>query len=135
MARVLIPLALLLIAFWIFSIVDCALQPPTRHRGVSKPVWLLIVILLPVIGGALWFIVGRSAPSAAAQGTRAPDDDPEFLGRIGTVSDQDERIRRLEAELAALDDEADDPPPHDPHVPRPHDGSRDGDDDQSSTRG
>ena len=40
----------------------------------------------------------------------APDDDPEFLGRIGPFSDQDERIRRLEEELALLDAEADDPP-------------------------
>ena len=39
----------------------------------------------------------------------APDDDPEFLGRIGTVSDQDERIRRLEEELAQLDAEDEDP--------------------------
>lgn len=130
MARVLIPLALVLIAFWVFSIVDCALQPPTRHRGVSKPVWLLIVVLLPVIGGVLWLIVGRSRPSATPA-YRAPDDNPDFLGRIGAVSDQDERIRRLEEELAALDAEADDPP-----VDRPHDVSGDGDtDEQTGPRG
>lgn len=109
MARVLIPLALLLIAFWVFSIVDCALQPPTRHRGVSKPVWLLIVILFPVVGGILWLAVGRTKPRTPPV-FRAPDDNPDFLGRIGTISDQDERIRRLEEELAALDAEADDPP-------------------------
>lgn len=109
MARVLLPLALLLIAFWVFSIVDCALQPPTRHRGVSKPVWLLIVIVFPVVGGILWFVIGRSKPRTAPV-FRAPDDNPDFLGRIGSISDQDERIRRLEEELAALDAEADDPP-------------------------
>ncbi len=108
MVRVLLPLALLLIAFWVYSIVDCALQPPTRHRGVSKPVWLLIVALLPVVGGILWLVVGRSRPRAQPA-FRAPDDNPEFLGRIGSISDQDERIRRLEEELAALDSEDDDP--------------------------
>lgn len=108
MVRFLLPVALLLIAFWVYSIVDCALQPPTRHRGVSKPVWLLIVILLPVLGGILWFIVGRGRPRAKPA-FRAPDDNPDFLGRIGSISDQDERIRRLEEELAALDAE-DDPP-------------------------
>lgn len=134
MARVLIPLALLLIAFWVFSIVDCALQSPTRHRGVSKPAWILIVVLLPVVGGALWFVIGRSRP-VTVNGHRAPDDDPEFLGRLGSFSDQDERIRRLEAELAALDAEADDPPqpgPQDPPVPRPRDRSADGDTDDRS---
>ena len=110
MVRVLLPLALLLIAFWVYSIVDCALQPPTRHRGVSKPVWLLIVVLLPILGGVMWFVVGRSRPQRQT-GFRAPDDNPDFLGSLRGVSiaDQDERIRRLEAELAALD--ADGPAP------------------------
>ena len=86
--RILLPAVLLLIAFWVYSIVDCALLPPTRHRGVSKPVWLLIVVLLPVLGGILWFIVGRgrARPPVIPQ---APDDDPAFLGTIGSISDQD----------------------------------------------
>ncbi len=109
MARVYLILALLLAAFWVYSIVDCALQPPTRHRGVSKPIWLLIVVLLPVVGGLLWFVIGRSRRSASRVMFQAPDDNPEFLGRIGSVSDQDERIRRLEEELAALDAEDVDP--------------------------
>ncbi|MFT3797200.1 PLD nuclease N-terminal domain-containing protein [Microbacterium sp.] len=107
MVRVLLPLALLLIAFWVYSIVDCALQPVTRHRGVGKPMWMLIVIVLPVVGGVLWWAVGRTRPRQQPV-FRAPDDNPEFLGRIGAISDQDERIRRLEEELAALDSEADD---------------------------
>lgn len=141
MARVFIPLALVLIAFWVFTIVDCALQPPTRHRGVSKPVWILIVVALPVIGGILWLVVGRTRRTAVPE-YRAPDDNPDFLGRIGSVSDQDERIRRLEEELAALDSEADDPPrdpplerPSDPPMDRPHDGSGDDTDEQTGPRG
>ena len=108
MPRVLLILGLVAIAFWVFTIVDCAVQPPMRHRGVSKPVWILIVVLIPVLGGILWLVVGRVRASAVST-RRAPDDDPEFLGRIGTISDQDERIRRLEEELAQLDSEADDP--------------------------
>ena len=106
--RILLPALLLLIAFWVYSIVDCALLPPTRHRGVSKPVWILIVVLLPVLGGILWFVVGRGRQRQAPV-YKAPDDDLEFLGSIGSISDQDERIRRLEAELAALDAEDADP--------------------------
>ena len=99
-----IPVALLLLAFWVYSIVDCALQPPVRHRGVSKASWMFIVILIPVLGGVLWFAIGRTRASAM-RAPRAPDDDLDFLGRIGSISDQDERIRRLEEELAALDAE------------------------------
>lgn len=104
MVRILLPALLLLIAFWVYSIVDCALLPPTRHRGVSKPIWLLIVVLLPVLGGILWFVVGRGRLRQQPVVT-APDDNPAFLGTIGSISDQNERIRRLEAELAALDAE------------------------------
>lgn len=108
MARGLLIVALVAAVFWVYTIVDCAVQPPSRHRGVSKPVWILIVVLLPVLGGVMWLVVGRTRKSAVVA-RRAPDDDPEFLGRIGTISDQDERIRRLEEELAQLDAEDDDP--------------------------
>src|SRR3546814_16569187 len=99
MARLLLILALVGTAFWVYSIVDCALQPPTRHRGVSKGAWIAIVVLLPVLGGLLWFVVGRGRASTAAA-RRAPDDDPEFLGSIGSLAAQDEPIRRPAAELA-----------------------------------
>ncbi|MFE7846284.1 PLD nuclease N-terminal domain-containing protein [Microbacterium sp. NPDC057407] len=108
MTRLLLILGLVAIALWVYTIVDCAVQPPNRHRGVSKPVWLFIVVLIPVLGGILWLVVGRVRKSAIAA-RRAPDDDPEFLGRLGTITDQDERIRRLEEELAQLDAEDDDP--------------------------
>jgi len=108
MPRVLLILALVATAFWVFTIVDCAVQPPDRHRGVSKPVWILIVALLPVLGGLLWLAVGRTRRSVIVA-RRAPDDDPEFLGSLGAITDQDERIRRLEEELAQLDAEDDDP--------------------------
>jgi uncharacterized small protein (DUF1192 family) len=130
-------------AFWVYSIVDCALQPATRHRGVNKTAWIFIVLLLPVLGGLLWFVIGRGRPSKATA-RRAPDDDPEFLGRIslGSITDQDERIRRLEEELAQLDAEADDPrppaaPASDAQTPgtTSADPSVDGDDDARGHRG
>ena len=124
MARILLIVALLLAVFWVYSIVDCAVQHPSRHRGVSKPMWLLIVIALPVLGGILWFAVGRTKRADIPR-PKAPDDDPEFLGRIGDIRDQDERIRRIEEELKALDADDDDPrwnnPPQPPQPPRPSD--------------
>lgn len=109
MARVLIVGGFLALVFWVFSIVDCAVQPATRHRGVPKGAWIAIVVLMPVLGGILWFALGRRrrGGQTAAQAV-APDDDPEFLRSLGN-SEQDERIRRLEEELARLDDETDGP--------------------------
>jgi len=107
MARFLIIGGFLAVVFWVYSIVDCAVQPATRHRGVSKTAWVFIVVLLPVIGGILWFTLGRlrrgAAPSKYVIG---PDDDPEALRRM-SKAEQDARIRELEAELARLDDDPD----------------------------
>lgn len=153
MPRVLLILALVATAFWVFTIVDCAVQPPTRHRGVSKPIWILLVVLLPVLGGLLWLTVGRMRKSQFTAKPVSPDDDPEFLGRLGAASDQDERIRRLEEELALLDAEDDDPrwapppivdPPAAPGTPAgtgatatpdPPARGADGDDDARGQRG
>lgn len=116
MARLLIVGGFLAAVFWVFSIVDCAVQPATRHRGVPKPVWLAIVILIPVIGGILWFVLGRRrANDKETIRLVAPDDDPAFLRRI-SKTEQDARIRRMEEELARLDDETDEPPAADPRA-------------------
>ena len=104
MARLVIPIVI--IAFMIFAIVDLLLTPPTRVRGVPKLVWAAIVILLPIVGGILWFWIGKES-SRAAEPPRMvhPDDDPTFLATIRRDEEQDERIRRLEQELADLDDD------------------------------
>ncbi|MCE0510160.1 MULTISPECIES: PLD nuclease N-terminal domain-containing protein [Microbacterium] len=114
MARLLIIGGFLAAVFWVFSIVDCAVQPATRHRGVPKAAWIAIVVLLPVIGGILWFVIGRRrANGSGARPVIAPDDDPAFLRSIDKT-EQDARIRRLEEELARLDEETDEPPASDP---------------------
>lgn len=137
MARFLIILGVAAVVFWVFSVVDCALQPATRHRGVSKGAWIVIVVVLPVLGGILWFVIGRSRPSPAVSGPVAPDDDPAFLGSIGSIADQDDRIRRIEDELAQLDAEDDSGHGTDDGSSKPDDGTRHhgGDDDPRGHRG
>lgn len=99
------------VAFVIYAIVDCAFAPAQRIRSLNKPLWILLILLLPVIGGVLWLLLGRGRKSgqSTTRRTVAPDDDPEFLGssrRPPSDLDRettDERIRRLEQELADLD--------------------------------
>jgi hypothetical protein len=94
----------------VFAVVDIAVIDRRRVRAFSKPLWVVIVLVVPFIGALLWFTIGRSWSSPAAQPrSMAPDDDPAFLNRVH-IEDQDERIRRLEQELADLDD---DPPAKD----------------------
>jgi hypothetical protein len=104
MVRLWIVLGVAAAVFYIYSVVDCALFDRSRVRGLPKPIWLLIVILFPIIGGILWFLIGRGRRRAAEQRLVAPDDDPEFLGKLKLDRDQEERIRQLEKELADLDD-------------------------------
>jgi hypothetical protein len=96
--------AVVAVAFTVYSLVDCAMTDRLRVRGPRKGVWLLIVLLLPVIGGALWFTIGRGRPTSGG-GRRpvAPDDDPAFLRRLARDADQEERIRKLEQQLSELD--------------------------------
>jgi Phospholipase_D-nuclease N-terminal len=113
MARLYAVLTFVDIAFMIFAFVDVLLTQDWRVRGVPKIVWLVIVLLLSPIGGILWFFVGKEPIDGPVKAPRrrevAPDDDPEFLARMRAKDDQDERIRKLEQELAELDDDQTDP--------------------------
>ncbi len=109
MPRILLGLAVVVVAVTIFAVVDSAMTRKERVRGISKALWILVILLFPVVGPILWFLIGKDRSSGAnAPGRRlGPDDDPEFLRRLGSEADQDERIRRLEQELADLDSDTD----------------------------
>jgi len=108
MTRIYAIIAIVNVAFLIFSLVDVILTPAWRVRGVPKIVWAAIVVIISPIGGILWFWIGKEPVDKAPPGRPVhPDDDPDFLARMNRDKEQDERIRRLEQELADLDD---DPP-------------------------
>ena len=91
------------VAFTLYALVDAAMTDGSRARGVSKPVWVVIVVLLPVIGGVLWFMIGKGQTPAAPR--VAPDDDPRFTGNRLSKDDLDDHMKDLEARLRELDDE------------------------------
>ncbi len=113
MARVFVPIFFVVVAAIVWSIVDIALIDARRVRGMPKAGWIVLVLLLPVVGSVLWFLLGRERLTAAgryaAMGTVAPDDDPAFLNQLNRDKEQQQRIRDLEERLAELDD--DDPKP------------------------
>lgn len=104
MARFIIVGVVVGVAFTLYSLVDAAMSDPRRARGVGKPIWVVLIVVLPVIGGALWFLIGRGRPQDP--GTQvAPDDDPSFTGNTLSQREVDRTLRDLEQQLAALDDE------------------------------
>lgn len=108
MARLAVILPVIAVALDIFSIIDIIRIEEHRVRGLPKFLWVAIVVLLPFIGVILWFTIGRARGDSGGQRrTLAPDDDPNFLRNLRRDEEAEERIRRLEQELAELDD---DPP-------------------------
>ena len=106
MSRLLFIGVIVVVVLSVYSLVDCAMLERARIRGLPRWAWLLVILFVPVIGPLLWLIVGRGRRGAADRGVRrsmAPDDDPEFLRRLGDEATQQERIRRMEQELADLD--------------------------------
>lgn len=96
------------VAFVLFALVDAAMSDPKRARGVSKPIWVILIVLLPLAGAILWFTVGKARGREKV--VLAPDDDPAFntggSGVAGSpINDMDARLRDLEEQLASLDDE------------------------------
>ncbi|MEY2847767.1 MAG: hypothetical protein RI885_432 [Actinomycetota bacterium] len=98
---------LVILAVWVYTIIDVILANPRRVRGLPKALWIVVAVLLPVVATILWFTIGKDRQKRDKTTRQtAPDDDPEFLRKLGSEKEQEERIKRLEQELADLDDDS-----------------------------
>lgn len=108
--------AVVALAFVVYTLFHCAMTPATRVRSLPKGVWILAIIVLPVIGSALWYWLGmpRDTPGTAAPTRgRGPDDDAEFLRQLNIqrrqqqradeLSEREQELRRREEELRRRD--------------------------------
>lgn len=113
---------LIMIAVWLFCIVDVITTPAASVRNLPKLVWVLIVIVLVDVGSIAWLVAGRNwnepirvraqalgdaAGPARPQRTARPvatnpDDDAEFLASL--------RVRVDEQRRRAQESKRDDPP-------------------------
>ncbi|WP_082309209.1 PLD nuclease N-terminal domain-containing protein [Leucobacter musarum] len=97
------------VAFTLYALVDAAMTDASRARGVGKPIWIVLIVVLPVIGAALWFLIGKGSPQSQARAAQlrrsAPDDDPRFTGTRLSSNDLDAHMRDLEDRLRELDNE------------------------------
>lgn len=115
--RYIIP-AIVVVVLFVYGLIDCLRSDRNDVRGISKTAWVLVIVLLNVVGVALWFLFGRPRYAASVGAARtagpagrgsfpaghsgAPDDDPEFLRALAVKRAQkleDERLRKLKAEL------------------------------------
>lgn len=106
MIRIVLFALLVAVILAVVGLVDCALLPRTQVRTLPKPLWFLVIVLVPIVGPVLWFVAGRPRSGTARAGQASPsdpspDDDPVFLRGL----DAQARVLRIEEELARLEDE------------------------------
>ncbi|MDQ0819743.1 hypothetical protein QFZ79_002033 [Arthrobacter sp. V4I6] len=108
MLRVVVTVAVLVV--FVYGLVDVIRTDPRQTKGISKPAWIVVQIVLPVIGAVLWFLIGRprgTGPTPARYSHPvAPDDDPDFLRNLELrrrKQAEADRLKKLKEELDAKD--------------------------------
>jgi lysylphosphatidylglycerol synthetase-like protein (DUF2156 family) len=102
-----VALAVAVLVIFVYGLVDVIRTDGRLTRGISKPAWIVVMIVLPVIGAILWLLIGRPRGTSPQQSQRhptAPDDDPDFLRNLEARrrnQAEAERMKRLKAELDA----------------------------------
>jgi len=129
MVRNIIVAALVALAVTIYALIQCIRTPAHEVRSISKPAWILAIVLLPLVGASLWFWLGRpryGTPGVPPQSSGRPsprpsnpDDDADFLRELERKRRQkarEEELRRKEAELKDLEEQLKDENPQDPPI-------------------
>jgi hypothetical protein len=114
MAKVLLVLAA--IGVTIYAAIDCFRSDDAEIRGLPKPLWLLVIIAAPLVGGVMYLLLGRQpvpgAPDPRRQRLVAPDDDPDFLRSLDPPRTHDPRTHdpRTHDKSPETEDDHPDPP-------------------------
>ena len=104
----------IVLLIWVAALIDVIVADEYRVRHLPKFGWLIIVILIPLAGSLVWFIVGRPEGSAAQvphrttgfpeyerpqyrEPARGPEDEEEFLRKVRARAEA-QRRRAREAE-------------------------------------
>ena len=124
--------AIIELALLVYCLADCIQTDRSRVRSLPKFGWILLIIIVPIIGGIGWLIAGRPAKDGPADtagfGTAirglgggtggslprrplAPEDDPTFMRGLDHGNPEKERLlEQWEAERARHEG----PPPDSP---------------------
>lgn len=122
-----VAIVIFVVALTIFALIDCA-RTSKMPSKISKPAWLALIFLLPVLGPLLWlyfknqsiFASGKTVTPDAMmdrfkfpggqkkpKGPLAPDDDPEFLARLEAQNRRRAYEQKRREEEGLTDDELD----------------------------
>jgi hypothetical protein len=92
---------LILLAVWLFCIIDVITTDESQIRNLPKVGWLIIVLLFFDIGSLAWLIAGRPWSARTPPPTRAQRNFPEYdrPGRFAATNPDDDEafLRQLRA--------------------------------------
>lgn len=87
----------------LYALIDVVLSRGDDVRSLPKTLWAVVVLVVPVLGAAAWFVWGRPRPLgdgslAPGKGRApvAPDDDPAFLRQIDDLTWSEKMKKRRE---------------------------------------
>lgn len=95
--------SLIVLAGMVYALVDLIMRDESQVKHLPKFGWILLVILLPLIGTILWFVLGREyAPRGANLGGFTPAGRAPEAPYVPPVPRD---TRSTEEQLADLDRE------------------------------
>ena len=105
--------ALVMLALWIFCVVDVITTSEAECRNLQKGLWVVIVLFIPDIGSIAWLIAGRPQNGSVKSGlpyrgntgfpeyerpgrfsATNPDDDADFLRECRERAEEQRRKYR-----------------------------------------
>jgi hypothetical protein len=109
------------LALMIYALIDCIQTDSVLVRNLPKPLWVFLIVVLPLVGPIVWLVAGRPQrassgagapwPSTATAGfpeyerpraARGPDDDDAFLESMrASDREHEEMLRDWEQQLRA----------------------------------
>ncbi|QEO13866.1 hypothetical protein FLP10_05085 [Agromyces intestinalis] len=106
-------LSLLIVVAMIAALIDIIMRDEWQVKHLPKFGWIILVILLPLIGTVLWFVLGREyaggGPVALPRPGRRPDASrpgqsvtavrPTFENRSTEIRSTEQQLADLEREI------------------------------------
>lgn len=98
-------LTLLIIALMVGALIDIIRRDDAQVKHLPKLVWVILVVLLPLIGSALWFALGREYASGGVRMPRMSRPQAATQARPEQSWTPPRDFRSTEQQLADLDRE------------------------------
>jgi len=92
------------LALLVFCLIDCVQSDPVRVRNLARGWWVVLIVVLPLVGGIAWLVAGRPLPEAPVRRSGFPQ--AEQTPAWESPRAVDERVRAEQARVDAEYEEA-----------------------------